>query len=48
MKVRGSEARDDVIASMLQEHSDFGGYDQFIPGQRRDITYVSRLQCVQV
>ena len=27
---------------------EFAGFDQFLPGQSRNVTYVSRLQCIQV
>eukprot|EP01119_Soliformovum_irregulare_P010427 TRINITY_DN2560_c0_g1_i1.p1 TRINITY_DN2560_c0_g1~~TRINITY_DN2560_c0_g1_i1.p1 ORF type:complete len:705 (-),score=229.00 TRINITY_DN2560_c0_g1_i1:13-2127(-) len=39
------------LAEMTSQHAErnhFGGYaDQWLPNERRDITYVTRLQCVQ-
>ena len=46
-KIKGSGAREDTIRDMMKEHREFAGYDQYMPGQRRDTTYVSRLQCIQ-
>lgn len=39
-KLKGDHTKD--LASLNTEYQ-----DQFLPGQRRDVTYVSRLQCVQ-
>jgi len=40
IKLKGDRTQE--LASLNNE-----GLNQFLPGQRRDVTYVSRLQCVQ-
>lgn len=45
LKLKGAEERERALAAQLQEFGD--GSHQRLRGQGRDVTYVSRLQCVQ-